>query len=70
MKLTAPPTSTRPLRLDEEAPDRSARYVLLADPDSTRLEPLLQALLLNEDQMIKNFWLNSRWPSILLAQAL
>ena len=57
-------------RLDEEAPDRSARYVLLADPDTTRLEPLLQALLLNEDPTIKNFWLNSRWPSILLAQAL
>jgi len=57
-------------RLDEEATGQTARYVLLADPNTTRLEPLLDALLLTEDETIRNFWINSRWPSILLGQAI
>ena len=57
-------------RLDEEVPHQTPRYVMLVDPDTTRLEPLLNALLLTEDKVIQNFWVNSHWPSILLAQAI
>jgi membrane protein len=57
-------------RLDEEVKGQTARYVMLADPGTTRLEPLLNALLLTEDEAIRNFWINSRWPAILLAQAI
>jgi membrane protein len=57
-------------RLDEEASGQPARYVLLADPDATPLAPLLQALLLPQDQATASFWKNSRWPTILLRQAL
>ena len=57
-------------RLDEEVRGQTARYVMLADPDTTRLEPLLNALLLTEDEAIRNFWINSRWPSLLLVQAI
>lgn len=57
-------------RLDEEVKGQTARYVMLADPGTTRLEPLLNALLLTEDESIRNFWINSHWPAILLAQAI
>lgn len=57
-------------RLDEEVKGQTARYVMLADPGTTRLEPLLNALLLTEDEAIRNFWINSRWPPMLLAQAI
>jgi membrane protein len=57
-------------RLDEEVKGQTARYVMLADPGNTRLEPLLNALLLTEDESIRNFWINSRWPAMLLAQAI
>jgi len=57
-------------QLDEEAAGQPARYVLLADPAATPLEPLLQALLLNENEATRNFWINSRWPAILLSQAI
>lgn len=57
-------------RLDEEVKGQTARYVMLADPGTTRLEPLLNALLLTEDEAIRNFWINSRWPAILLDQAI
>jgi membrane protein len=57
-------------RLDEEVKGQTARYVMLADPGTTRLEPLLNALLLTEDESIRNFWINSRWPAMLLAQAI
>ncbi len=57
-------------RLDEEVRGQTARYVMLADPGTTRLEPLLNALLLTEDEAIRNFWINSCWPSLLLDQAI
>jgi membrane protein len=57
-------------RLDEEVRGQTARYVMLADPGTTRLEPLLNALLLTEDEAIRDFWINSRWPLILLAQVI
>ena len=57
-------------RLDEEVKGQTARYVMLADPGTTRLEPLLNALLLTEDESIRNFWISSRWSSMLLDQAI
>ena len=57
-------------RLDEEAVGQSPRYVMLADPDTTRLAPLLNALLLRQDEATKNLWKNSLWPSMVLRQAL
>lgn len=57
-------------RLDEEAIGQAARYVLLADPDSTPLAPLLNALLLRQDAMTQNLWKNSRWPLMKLREAL
>lgn len=57
-------------RLDEETNGEAARYVLLADPDTTLLAPLLNALLLPQDEVTRNLWENSHWPSILLRNAL
>lgn len=57
-------------RLDEETHGEAARYVLLADPDTTRLAPLLNALLLPQDESTQNLWVNSLWPSMALRKAL
>ena len=57
-------------RLDEETPDQTARYVLLADPDTTPLAPLLNVLLLQHDEVTHNLWENSLWPSMVLRHAL
>ena len=57
-------------RLDEETNGEAARYVLLADPDSTLLAPLLNALLLPQDEATRNLWENSHWPSMVLRKAL
>lgn len=56
--------------LDEETPDQTARYVLLADPDTTALAPLLNVLLLQQDEATHNLWKNSLWPSMVLRHAL
>lgn len=39
-----------------------ARYVLLADPDTTALEPLMAQLLLSRDESMKSLWKNGRFP--------
>jgi membrane protein len=57
-------------RLDEETASQAARFVLLADPDTTLLAPLLNALLLQEDEATHNLWKNSLWPLIRLRSAL
>jgi membrane protein len=57
-------------RLDEETVGQTARYVLLADPDTTPLAPLLNALLLRQDEATFNLWKNSHWPSMVLRNAL
>ncbi len=57
-------------RLDEEIADQEARYVLLADPDSTLLAPLLNTLLLHQDEVTQNLWKSSLWPSMVLRKAL
>ena len=56
--------------LDEVAPSDGARYIMLADPDSTALAPLLDALLLRQEASTHNFWKNGRWPLMMLRDAL
>ena len=57
-------------QLLEERADGEARYVLLANPDSTRLEPLFNALLLQHEPSTENLWKNGRWPLINIRDAL
>ncbi|MHB8949918.1 MAG: YihY family inner membrane protein [Rhodoferax sp.] len=56
--------------LDEEFKGDAARYVMLANPDSTALAPLLDALLLHQEESTQNLWQNGRWPTLLLREAL
>lgn len=46
------------------------RYVLLADPDSTALAPLLEALLLRQENASAALWESSGWGQRTLAQVL
>jgi membrane protein len=46
------------------------RYVLLVEPDSTPLAPLMQALLLPKTTATEAMWKNSSWPSSNLRSAL
>lgn len=56
--------------LQEELEGEAARYILLANPDTTPLAPLLNALLLKQDESTNNLWINSRWPSLNLCHVL
>ncbi|WP_255368580.1 YihY family inner membrane protein [Polaromonas sp. OV174] len=47
-----------------------SRYLLLADPDTTALEPLMQQLLLDKAESVKNLWEKARWPALRLRDAL
>ena len=49
---------------------REARYVLLADPASTALEPLLRQLLLGKESSLKSFWESGRFSSLSLRDVL
>ena len=51
---------------DETAP----RYVLLADPDATPLEPLILRLLLARADSVVNLWKNSQTSTLLLRSVL
>lgn len=57
-------------QLAEERADASARLVLLADPDTTLLAPLLDGLLLKQEPSTQNLWKNGLWPSFSLRSAL
>ncbi|MBT3068494.1 YihY family inner membrane protein [Rhodoferax sp. U11-2br] len=57
-------------QLAEERSDASARLVLLADPDTTLLAPLLDGLLLKQEPSTHNLWENGLWPSFSLRSAL
>jgi len=57
-------------RLDETRSDDSARYIMLANPDTTALAPLLNALLLRQEDGTTNLWRNGRWPLLNLRDAL
>ena len=56
--------------LHEAQEGHSARYVLLADPDTTALGPLLNALLLRQEPSTQNLWQNGRWARLHLRDAL
>lgn len=56
--------------LQEELADDAARFVLLADPDRTQLAPLLNALLLRQEESTRNFWDKGHWPAMTLRDAL
>ncbi len=57
-------------QLNEAEGDAESRYLLLADPDATLLEPLMQQLLLSRAESINNLWEKARWPSVRLRDAL
>lgn len=56
--------------LQEEGADDEARYVLLADPDTTPLQALLHTLLLPCEPSTLRLWENGRWQQLTLRQAL
>ena len=47
-----------------------SRYVLLADPDSTLLAPLVQRLLLQRVDSLGPLWVNARLESLYMADVL
>ncbi|HQQ71723.1 MAG TPA: YihY family inner membrane protein [Alicycliphilus sp.] len=53
------------------APDSvDARYVLLADPPTTHMEPLVQRLLLTRSEALERFWANTGLEVLKLADVL
>jgi membrane protein len=50
--------------------DEESNYILLADPDQTLLEPLLQRLLLDKTDATLPLWATAGWSDIKLRQAL
>lgn len=57
-------------QLNDAEGDAESRYLLLVDPDTTLLEPLMQQLLLDKAESVKNLWEKARWPVIRLRDAL
>jgi membrane protein len=57
-------------QLQEEREGAEARYVLLADPDTTLLAPLLQSLLLPHEASTLNLWNSGRWALMTMRDAL
>ena len=57
-------------QIDEVQTNVASRFVMLADPDATTLEPLMESLLLERMWATENFWLNSRWPALTVRSAL
>jgi membrane protein len=55
---------------ETNGPYAQARYVLLADPETATLEPVMRALLLSPDAVTENLWRIGRWPSTTLREAL
>ena len=56
--------------LEEMKDGIEPRLVLLVEPDTTPLAPLLQALLLRREPSTENLWKISRLPALLLRDAL
>lgn len=50
--------------------DQASRYILLADPDATPLEPLLQQLLLDKTASTLPLWTQAHWAALRLRQVL
>ena len=54
----------------EAGADEESNYILLADPDQTQLEPLIQRLLLNKTNSTLPLWVAAGWSDIKLRQVL
>ncbi|MEO6015883.1 MAG: YhjD/YihY/BrkB family envelope integrity protein [Polaromonas sp.] len=50
--------------------DQESRYLLLADPDQTPLEPLMQRLLLEKTDSTLPLWMQARWGELRMRQVL
>jgi membrane protein len=50
--------------------DEESNYILLADPEQTLLEPLLQRLLLDKTDSTLPLWAAGQWSHLRLKQAL
>lgn len=50
--------------------EREARCLLLADPASTALEPLMERYLVSKAGTLQSFWDKAQWPALKLADAL
>ena len=50
--------------------DEESSYILLADPDQTLLEPLMQRLLLEKTESTLPLWQQANWPALRLRDAL
>ena len=57
-------------RIDPAAGQTEPRYVLLADPDSTPMAPLLQDLLLRREASTEGLWSGSQWARLRLRDML
>ena len=50
--------------------DEESNYILLADPEQTMLEPLMERLLLDKTDSTLPLWAAGQWPHLKLSQAL
>jgi membrane protein len=57
-------------KLVPENDAEESRYILLADPDLTPMEPLMQQLLLVKTSSTERFWSQGQWAGLVLRQAL
>ena len=57
-------------QLVEEDSGTPSSYILLADPDKTLLEPLMQQLLLDKTDSTLPLWSRANWDALSLRQAL
>lgn len=57
-------------QLTDPDDEQEARYLLLADPDATALEPLMAQLLLSQDASMKSLWENGRFSALHLRDVL
>jgi membrane protein len=57
-------------QLTDPEDEKEARYLLLADPAATPLEPLMAQLLLSHDPSMENLWENGRFPMLRLRDVL
>jgi membrane protein len=57
-------------RLNEASDEENTRYVLLAEPEATKLEPLVRQLLVPEGEGTAKLWSNARFASMRLRDAI
>ncbi len=57
-------------QLNDAEGNAESRYVLLADPETTQLEPLMQQLLLDRAPSVHKLWEKAGWRTLLLRDSL